>query len=112
MGIKKRVKETGMIKYAKSAVAIIAVTSLAAAILAANKQTSAPPTLIRLQANGDTLAEVRLLKPTQLKLKGDSTERDASTGRTIASNAVVEIATRGQPITIRAERVELLSETK
>lgn len=101
-----------MIKCVRPAAAIAGVSLLAIAIFAANKPSSAPPTLIRLQANGHTVAEVRLLKPTQLKLKSDSTERDATTGRTTAIDATVEIATQGQPITIKAERVELISETK
>jgi hypothetical protein len=69
------------------------------------------PKVIRLQgANGETVAELRLLGDTKLTVTGQrGIEYFEETGRIVADGATLELSVRdGEPVTIKAERIEIL----
>jgi hypothetical protein len=69
------------------------------------------PKVIRLQgANGETVAELRLLGDTKLTVTGQrGIEYFEETGRIVADGATIELSVRGgEPVTIKAERIEIL----
>jgi hypothetical protein len=69
------------------------------------------PKVIRLQgANGETVAEVRLLTDAKFTVTGQrGIEYFEETGRIVADGATIELSVRGgEPVTIKAERIEIL----
>ena len=92
------------------ALMITAVASLMALTLfAQEKQPGAAPKLVRLQSDGETFAEVRLLKAGKVNLSGQNIERDIVTGKATATDATIEIdVPGGKPITLKASKIELI----
>jgi hypothetical protein len=72
------------------------------------------PWLIRLQANGETIAEVRLFKSTELTVTGHGQKPivlNYTSGRTVADDATIQLTRGGsKPITIKAEHIEIVSD--
>jgi hypothetical protein len=68
------------------------------------------PKVIRLQgADGETVAEVRLLTAKFTVTGQGGIEYEEETGRVVAVGATLELSVRdGEPITIKAERIEIL----
>lgn len=76
---------------------------------AEERQPNSVPKLIRLQSDGETFAEVRLLKASKVNVSGKNIQRNMATGITTVTDATVEIEAPGRkPVTVKADQIEVI----